>query len=281
MSRRLQVLLLALVLVLAATDFLRRVHVGRDAGARQFGAPPAVVVPPAVSPEQVRGELGAWMPPLRSVPGFQADAASAAPAAWTLTLLGIFDTPRGRVAVVRADQAGGGASERLRLAVGEEFQGLRVTEIGHAFVQLEAAGARETLRLFDRESPGAGTVSIAAATPPGTPAGPSGPLPAAPPPAASPATRPPVTTAAPATTLPQPQPSAAAPSAPAPVRKSAAKGIESQTPQQVQPGAPLQLPWNLPMSNPEEFAKDATAAGAGQPATAPAPDPAPVPEPRP
>ena len=279
MNRRLLLLAAGLVLALAATDFLRRVHVGRDSASREFRAPEAVAVPSALTPDRVRGDLASWLPALAPELGQQAGAEVGAPAEWTLTLLGIFADGRGRVAVLRADQAGGAASERLGLRVGDDVHGLRVTDIGRTSVSLERDGAAETLRLFDRESEGTDTIGIAGVTAAGSPAA------AAPPPAAAQLQAVVPQPAAPqsGTLQPGPAPGATPPPSPAvaarPSRTATqpvTKGVETQTPQQVEPGAPIQLPWNLPMSNPEEFAKEAAAAGAAPPPT-PTPTPTPTP----
>jgi hypothetical protein len=148
MSRRRQLLLAGVVLALiAANDFVSRIHVGHDETLRQFAAPAAKPVPPAADIGMVRAQLAEWLPELTTGPK---PADSDDPAAFDLKLAGIFEKQGRKFAVMLAVPKSGGPPERRQLAVGEELKGLRLKDIGRGVVTLEGPDGSRELKLFAR-----------------------------------------------------------------------------------------------------------------------------------
>jgi hypothetical protein len=216
--RRLLLLVGALLVMLAAIDFWRRIYVPRDLRARDAGsfAPADVSAPPSV--DDIRRELTQWLPGLQPV---TTAADRPAETGWSLALLGVFDNRKGAFAVIRATPAGGGDAAVRQAAVGDELFGLRVADIQARRVVLTSAAGEQVLELFKPSQPPAhGT-------------------------GAAPAARAATTAAV---------PGAAVPGAAAPAAGPAVPG--AVTAQELQPGESLKLPGNLPVTEAKLPARD-------------------------
>jgi hypothetical protein len=147
MSRQRQLLLAGIVLVLlAANDFIARIHVGHDDTLRKFATPALKPVPPAAEIGMVRAQLAEWLPALGAPkPADPNDAA-----AFDLRLTGIFVKQGQRFAVVHAVPRSSGPAERRQLKIGDEMKGLRVKDIGQRTVVLEGREGSRELVLFAR-----------------------------------------------------------------------------------------------------------------------------------
>lgn len=147
MSPKRFLLLAGVVLVLlAARDFVGRIHVGHDESLRRFVAPAAKPVPPAADIGKVRAQLVEWVPALAAPkPPDPND-----PAAFDLKLAGLFEKQGRKFAVMLAVPKSGGPPERRQLAVGEEMKGLRLMDIGRGTVTLQGPEGSREIKLFGR-----------------------------------------------------------------------------------------------------------------------------------
>lgn len=147
MSPRRFLLLAGLALILlAARDFVARIHVGHDASLRRFATPAAKPVPPAVDIGKVRAQLLEWVPALAAPkPPDPND-----PAAFDLRLAGLFEKQGRKFAVMLAVPKAGGPPERRQLAVGDEMKGLRLMDISRDTVLLQGPEGSREVRLFAR-----------------------------------------------------------------------------------------------------------------------------------
>lgn len=151
MSRRRQIIAAAVILaLLAVRDFATRVYVGRDAELRQFAVPSLPEPPPAPDAQAHRAQLVTWLPELgASAPQAAPDPDD--PKAWELRLVGTFRERSRHFAVIMAAPRGGGASQKHRLAVGDQVLGRTVTRIDSGSVTLAADGGPQELRVFERK----------------------------------------------------------------------------------------------------------------------------------
>ncbi|NJD31542.1 MAG: hypothetical protein FIB04_06620 [Gammaproteobacteria bacterium] len=151
-AQRVRIIFAACLLLLAMTDFTRRIWVPRhfEARAATSFVPATVAPPPATS--RIRQDLATWLPKLRPV------AEGSGPAAdqdWSLTLLAVFDDRSARFAVIRATPAAGGSSVLKRVAEGDKLYGYEVARIAPLAVALTGQQGEQELRLFKPGSVGA------------------------------------------------------------------------------------------------------------------------------
>jgi len=136
----------AVLVLLAARDFVGRIHVGHDESLRRFAAPAAKPVPPAADIGKVRAQLLEWVPALAGPkPPDPND-----PAAFDLRLAGLFEKQGRKFAVMLAVPKTGGPPERRQLAVGDELKGLRLMDIGRGTVTLQGPEGSREIKLFVR-----------------------------------------------------------------------------------------------------------------------------------
>lgn len=213
--------LLALgLLVVAAADFVIRVHVPRGATSRDAESFAPVAIAAAPSAKAIAGELASWLPRLRPV---EAPSGAESPEDWTLTLLAVFDDRAARFAVVRAQSPVSGQQKSMRVAEGEELLGFRVVDIGQTSVTLEGKSGQSVLALF---KPGESSLGGAA------------PLPAAGDTHALPGS--------PAAQVPPPGSAGVAKSTPASARPAAAAaGPEVVESREIKPGESVALPESM------------------------------------
>ena len=160
MTARAQVLLVAVVLLLiAAVDFVQRIHVPRSAASRetQIEAVPLPGEPMSLASAQER--LQSWFPAEAPTSDSEAmattesdDAAAALPdrvdlAGWRFILRGVFDAGP-EFAVLDVMSTSGGETEQHRLLAGDEIKGVSVERISGRSVYLSDGDTIKRLALF-------------------------------------------------------------------------------------------------------------------------------------
>jgi hypothetical protein len=231
--RNVTTLAVAALALLAAVDFWQRIFVPRQLEARPASSFVPATVPPPVTSSTIRKDLGTWLPKLQLI----ADAApsGAVETGSALTLLAVFDEPRGRFAVVRATPTTGGAAQVRSVVEGDELSGFRVARIEPLRVVLAGPEGERALTLFKPKAEpviGAGPVpGPAEAAPAGQAAGA---------PVASAAAPPPAVAASP----PAPVSAAAAPSKATPAKPTPA-GAKAVATQEIKQGQAFELPASM------------------------------------
>jgi hypothetical protein len=159
--------LVAIVLLLvAAVDFRQRIYVPREHKARGEGSMVPAAVPAPQTAAQIRTNLSAWLPQLRTV---AASGGSAAQTDWALTLLAVFSDRDNSFAVVRATSAAGGAAKIQSVATGDSVYGLTVSRIEPLKLVLTGERGEQELQLFKPSAAsavGSGPAAQAAASSP-------------------------------------------------------------------------------------------------------------------
>jgi hypothetical protein len=256
MSRRKLIGLVAAVLVLlAAVDFWRRIYVPRQLETREASSFVPAPVPPPLPAAVIRKDLSAWLPKLQLIAeGSGSEVASG----YALTLLAVFDDRTGRFAVLRALPASGGPGQITRVEEGDEISGFKVARVEPLRVVLAGPEGERELRLFKPAAEpviGAGGVpapsgSTVAPVPAPGPAVAGGPAPAA------------VTEAPGQPPAPAPQPSAS---------KAAPAGAKAVATQEVKPGQAFELPASMRGMKVIEAPSEGVVAKPGPPVAAPPP----------
>jgi hypothetical protein len=136
-----------LVCAAAAWDFATRVYVPREGNAgRAFNTRTLESYPPARTAADVARDLRDWLPSLGPVEGIEPASGTAIP---KLSLVGIFHGRGQSFALLNPASADQTPTKLLRVAVGDNVQGLRVTELGRQSIKLEGDGAVQELMLFE------------------------------------------------------------------------------------------------------------------------------------
>jgi hypothetical protein len=136
----------AVLLLIAAVDFTRRIYVPRDEALRSYAPPQVAALPPPPDLAAVRAQLENWLPALPA--SRPPDLAARGPDSWDLKLVGTFEQRRQRFAVIMATPRSGGKAERRRVAVGDVVYGRTVTGIGRGSLALSAPTGVEELKVF-------------------------------------------------------------------------------------------------------------------------------------
>lgn len=257
--RNVTMLAVAALALFAAVDFWQRIFVPRQLEARPASSFVPATVPPPVTSSTIRKDLGTWLPKLQLI----ADAAPAGTveAGSALTLLAVFDEPRGRFAVVRATPTTGGAGQVRSVVEGDELSGFRVARIEPLRVVLAGPEGERALTLFRPSAepvigagsepvPSAGVLPDPAVAAPVASSGPPVPDPAAP------------------QAVPPPAKATPAKAAPA---KAAPPGAKSVASQEVKPGQAFELPESMRGMKVIEAPSEGVVAKPGPPAAAPPP----------
>ena len=252
--RNVTTLAVAAFVLLAAVDFWQRVFVPRQLEARPASSFVPATVPPPVTSSAIRKDLGTWLPKLQLI----ADAApsGAVETGSALTLLAVFDEPRGRFAVVRAMPTTGGAGQVRSVVEGDELSGFKVARIEPLRVVLAGPEGERALTLF---KPTAEPVIGMDSEPVPSDTASSGPVAAAPVASSNPAAP------APATPQAVPTPAKAAPA------KAAPAGAKSVATQEVKPGQAFELPASMRGMKVIEAPSEGVVAKPGPPVAAPPP----------
>lgn len=260
--RNVTTLAVAALVLVAAVDFWQRILVPRHLETRPASSFVPAEVPPPVTSGTIRKDLSTWLPKLQLIA--EGSASGTAETGSALTLLAVFEDPKGRFAVVRATPTTGGAGQVLRIVEGDELGGFKVARIEMLRVVLTGPGGERALALFE---PAAEPVIGAGPEPVPSGAAPSGPVAAAPVASAGPAP--------PAPAVPQAAPQAAPRAAPPPARAvpagpvpSEAKSVSSQ---EVKPGQGFELPASMRGMKVIEAPSDGVVVKPGPPAAAPPP----------
>ncbi len=163
MTRQRVLVLAAVALVLlAATDFWRRIDVPRHSEHRDAGSFQPAVVRAPLSAAKISQDLVKWLPRLRPVaPGPGAGGAEE----WSLALLAVFEDRGARFAVIQARPASSGAARLQRVVEGDELYGHKVARIESQHVTLSGGQGEQDLWLF---KPAAAAVAGVGAAPAAT-----------------------------------------------------------------------------------------------------------------
>jgi len=252
--RNVTTLAVAALVLVAAVDFWQRILVPRHLETRPASSFVPAQVPPPVTSGAIRKDLSTWLPKLQLIA--EGSPSGAAETGSALTLLAVFDDPKGRFAVVRATPTTGGAGQVLSVVEGDELGGFKVARIEMLRVVLTGPGGERALALFEPTAEpvvGTGTVPVPSGASPVASAGPTPPAPAVP--------------QASQQAAPQavPPPAGAGPAKPAP---SGAKSVSSQ---EVKPGQGFELPASMRGMKVIEAPSDAVVVKPGPPAAAPPP----------
>lgn len=252
--RNVTTLAVAALALLAAADFWHRIFVPRQLEARPASSFVPATVPPPVTSSTIRKDLGTWLPKLQLI----ADAApsGSVETGSALTLLAVFDEPRGRFAVIRATPTTGGAGQVRSVVEGDELSGFRVARIELLRVVLAGPEGERALTLF---KPMAEPVIGTGSEPVPSDTASSGPVAAAPVASSNPAAP------APATPQAVPTPAKAAPA------KAAPAGAKSVATQEVKPGQAFELPASMRGMKVIEAPSEGVVAKPGPPVAAPPP----------